>query len=44
VDTYGNIYAGSGYFEGSVISKATISAAKMQTAVLEGWDSSSSSI
>lgn len=38
VDSYGNLYAGSGYFEGSVITKATITAAKMRTAVLEGWD------
>lgn len=38
VDSYGNLYAGSGYFEGSVITKATITAAKMRTAVLEGWN------
>lgn len=38
VDSYGNLYASSGYFEGSVITKATITAARMRTAVLEGWD------
>ena len=37
VDSYGNLYAGSGYFKGSIISEATISAAKIQTAILEGW-------
>lgn len=38
VDTYGNLYANSGYFEGTIISNATISAAKIRTAVLEGWN------
>lgn len=37
VDTLGNMYAGSGYFEGSVISRATITAAEIQTAILTGW-------
>lgn len=36
VDSRGNFYAGSGYFEGSIISKATIEAAKIKTAVIEG--------
>lgn len=36
VDSRGNFYAGSGYFEGSIISKATIDAAKIKTAVIEG--------
>ena len=40
VDSYGNLYAGSGYFKGSIISEATISAAKIQTATLEGWTTS----
>ena len=43
VDSYGNLYAGSGYFKGSIISEATITAAameaaRMRTAVLEGWE------
>ena len=42
VDSLGNFYAGSGYFEGSIISKATIKAARMEaaeiyTATLKGW-------
>ena len=36
VDSRGNFYAGSGYFEGSIISKAIIEAAKIKTAVIEG--------
>jgi hypothetical protein len=36
VDANGNMYAGSGYFEGSIISKATIEAATMKTAELIG--------
>ena len=43
VDSLGNFYAGSGYFKGSIISEATITAATMEaarirTAILEGWD------
>lgn len=43
VDSFGNFYAGSGYFKGSIISEATITAAvmeavRMRTAILEGWD------
>jgi hypothetical protein len=42
VDSLGNFYAGSGYFKGSIISEATITAAtmeaaRMRTAILEGW-------
>lgn len=37
VDTYGNLYAGSGFFNGTIISNATISAAKIRAAVIEGW-------
>lgn len=37
IDTYGNLYAGSGFFNGTIISNATISAAKIRTAVIEGW-------
>lgn len=36
VDVNGNIYASSGYFTGSVISEATIEAARIKTAILEG--------
>lgn len=36
VDVNGNFYASSGYFEGSIISKATITAAKIQTATIIG--------
>lgn len=36
VDVYGNLYAGSGYFNGTIISNATIQAAKIQTAIIEG--------
>lgn len=38
VDSYGNVYAGSGYFEGTIISNASISAAEIRTATLTGWD------
>lgn len=43
VDSLGNFYAGSGYFKGSIISEATITAAtmeaaRMRTAILEGWE------
>lgn len=37
VDTYGNLYAGSGFFNGTIISNATITAAKIKAAVIEGW-------
>lgn len=36
VDLNGNFYASSGYFEGSIISKATISAAEIHTATIIG--------
>lgn len=36
VDQYGNMYAGSGYFEGAIISKSTIEAAEIRTAILTG--------
>lgn len=38
VDTYGNLYAGSGYFTGTIITNATITAAEIKTATLTGWD------
>lgn len=38
VDSLGNLYAGSGYFKGSIISEATISAALLRTARIEGYD------
>lgn len=37
VDTYGNLYAGSGYFNGTIITDATISAAEIKTATITGW-------
>lgn len=36
VDERGNMFAGSGYFKGSIISDATITASKIETAVLYG--------
>ena len=36
VDEYGNMYAGSGFFDGSILTNATIEAAKIRTAVIEG--------
>lgn len=36
VDEYGNMYAGSGYFNGSILTNATIEAAKIRTAIIEG--------
>lgn len=36
VDQYGNMYAGSGYFEGAIISKSIIEAAEIKTATLTG--------
>lgn len=37
VDTYGNLYAGSGYFNGTIITDATITAAEIKAATLTGW-------
>lgn len=37
VDTYGNLYAGSGYFNGTIITDATITAAEIKTATITGW-------
>ena len=37
VDEYGNMYAGSGYFEGSILTNATIQAATIRTARIEGY-------
>ena len=37
VDSYGNLYAGSGFFNGTIISNATITAARIKAAVIEGW-------
>lgn len=36
VDTNGNLYAGSGYFTGTIITDSVISASKLQTVVIEG--------
>lgn len=36
IDQYGNMYAGSGYFEGTIITKSTIEAAEIKTAILTG--------
>lgn len=36
VDEYGNMYAGSGFFNGSILTNATIEAAKIRTAIIEG--------
>ena len=36
VDQYGNMYAGSGYFDGTIITKSTIEAAEIKTAKLTG--------
>lgn len=36
VDQYGNMYAGSGYFDGTIITKSTIEAAEIKTAKLIG--------
>ena len=36
VDSYGNMYAGSGYFKGSIITESTIEAAEIKTAVITG--------
>lgn len=37
VDSYGNLYAGSGFFNGTIISNASITAARIRAAVIEGW-------
>jgi len=36
VDRNGNLYAGSGYFKGTIITDATITASAIETAVLRG--------
>lgn len=36
VDKYGNLYAGSGYFNGTIITNSIIEAAEIRTAVLTG--------
>lgn len=36
VDRNGNLFAGSGYFKGTIITDATISASEIQTAILTG--------
>lgn len=36
VDSLGNVYAGSGYFSGTIITDAIITAAEIQTAVITG--------
>lgn len=36
VDSYGNMYAGSGYFKGSIITESTIEATEIKTAVITG--------
>ena len=37
VDNYGNLYANSGYFIGTIITDATITASKIRTAEIEGY-------
>lgn len=36
VDEYGNIFANSGYFKGTIISESTIEAAEIKTAIITG--------
>lgn len=36
VDSKGNMYAGSGYFDGAIITKSTIEAAEIRTAIITG--------
>jgi hypothetical protein len=36
VDQYGNMYAGSGFFDGTIITNSVIEAAEIKTAVLTG--------
>ena len=36
LDAYGNFYANSGYFEGAILTKSTIEAARIKTAIIEG--------
>ena len=38
VDTNGNLYAGKGYFKGSIITDATITASEIKTLKVTGWD------
>lgn len=44
VDEYGNMYAGSGFFDGSILTNATIEAAKIRTAIIEGSGADSGKI
>lgn len=37
VDNFGNLYANSGYFVGTIITDATITASKIRTAEIEGY-------
>lgn len=37
VDNFGNLYANSGYFVGTIITDATITASKIKTAEIEGY-------
>ena len=36
VDSYGNMYAGSGYFKGAILTESTIEAAEIKTATITG--------
>lgn len=36
VDSYGNMYAGSGYFNGAIITESTIEAVEIRTAIITG--------
>lgn len=38
VDRNGNLYAGSGYFEGTIITKSKITASEIETAILRGTE------
>lgn len=38
VDNFGNLYANSGYFVGTIITDATITASKIKTAEIEGYE------
>ena len=38
VDQYGNMYAGSGYFDGTIITNSTIRASKIETLEISGYD------
>ena len=37
VDVFGNLFAGSGYFNGTIITNASITAAEIKTATITGW-------